>query len=91
MVNPPQAKQSRKARRPASNKRYTRPAIIVTMTAHVRSLLDGDNLANALKAPRDELASWLGVDDADGRVRWQYGQSETRGKEGVCVVVETTT
>jgi len=37
--------------------------------------LDTDNLAGALKATRDEVASWLGVDDsAKSPVRWEYQQ-----------------
>ncbi len=37
--------------------------------------LDTDNLSGGLKAVRDELADWLGVDDGDGaRVRWRYEQ-----------------
>lgn len=32
--------------------------------------LDGDNLANALKAVRDGVADALGVDDRDPRVTW---------------------
>ena len=41
------------------------------------SRLDDDNLARAAKAVRDELASWLGVDDRDERVSWSVAQ--TRG------------
>jgi len=35
----------------------------------------GDNLRGALKAVRDQVATWLGVDDADPRVTWEYGQA----------------
>lgn len=36
--------------------------------------LDGDNLQAAFKALRDGVAARLGVDDADPRVTWEYGQ-----------------
>lgn len=42
--------------------------------------LDGDNLQGALKAVRDGVADWLGVDDRDPRIRWEYEQ--LRGKPG---------
>jgi hypothetical protein len=62
----------------------TRPAlpVVVTMTRSAPSKgLDGDNLAGSLKAVRDQVAQWLGVDDADQRVTWKYGQC--RGPWGV--------
>lgn len=37
--------------------------------------LDGDNLQRAMKAVRDGVADWLGVDDRDERVRWFYAQA----------------
>ncbi len=41
--------------------------------------LDGDNAQGALKACRDAVAVWLGVDDApDAPVTWTYGQETTR-------------
>lgn len=77
----------RKIRRPKGNIRDRAPVLTVTMTAHIPIRMDGDNLANALKPVRDELAAWLGVDDADGRIRWECGQVETRGAVGVCVTL----
>ena len=41
-----------------------------------------------MKPLRDAIAAELGMDDADPRIRWQYGQTETRGAEGVLVMVE---
>lgn len=38
---------------------------------------------------RDAVAAWLGIDDGDPRVRWEYGQVETRGAQGVLVKIET--
>lgn len=36
--------------------------------------LDDDNLRGSLKAVRDGVADVLGLDDADPRLRWEYGQ-----------------
>ncbi|MGJ7508696.1 hypothetical protein [Variovorax sp. GT1P44] len=36
--------------------------------------LDDDNLRGALKAVRDGVADWLGLDDRDSRVTWDYEQ-----------------
>ena len=36
--------------------------------------MDGDNLAGAFKAVRDAVATFLGVDDADPRVKWSCRQ-----------------
>lgn len=48
--------------------------------------LDGDNLAGAFKAVRDELAHLIGCDDADPRITWEYRQ-EPGGDAGVRVAV----
>src|SRR5689334_7850545 len=42
--------------------------------------LDDDNLRGALKHVRDAVARWLGLDDADARIAFQYEQRE--GKRG---------
>ncbi|VTU38369.1 hypothetical protein H4CHR_04408 [Variovorax sp. PBS-H4] len=43
--------------------------------------LDKDNLQGSLKAVRDQIATWLGRDDADGKtITWDYGQRP--GKKG---------
>ncbi len=49
--------------------------------------LDDDNTVGALKACRDQVAAWLGVDDADERVTWRYGQE--RGDWGVRIEFKT--
>ena len=50
--------------------------------------LDDDNLRGSLKACRDELAAWLGVDDADPSVVWGYAEQKTkRGLWGVRLLV----
>lgn len=43
--------------------------------------LDDDNLRGALKAVRDGLADYFGVDDADPRMTWDYEQRRGRPKE----------
>lgn len=49
--------------------------------------LDSDNLCGALKAVRDEVAAWLGVDDArEDIVKYRYAQA--RGEWGVRVEFE---
>lgn len=42
-----------------------------------------------MKPLRDEIARWLGLDDADDCISWEYGQHQTRGGEGVAVKVES--
>lgn len=36
----------------------------------------------------DEIAAWLGLDDADPKILWQYAQAETRGEQGTAVKIE---
>ena len=57
--------------------------LIVTLTRIAPSNgLDDDNLAGAMKAVRDEIAAWLGVDDKDrATVRYEYEQE--RGPWGI--------
>ena len=42
--------------------------------------LDSDNLVGSMKAPRDQIAQWLGRDDADPSITWLYQQRP--GKKG---------
>lgn len=49
-------------------------SVLLTRVAPSRGL-DDDNLAGSLKGVRDEIANWLGVDDAKReRVRYHYAQ-----------------
>ena len=54
--------------------------------------LDDDNLRAALKACRDGVADWLGIDDGDNRLVWQYGQEPKKRKlpPGVRVEIVAT-
>lgn len=69
----------------------SRPALPVTVTLTRMSpgtLDEHDNLPSAFKHIVDQLAAWLGVDDADERVTWKYAQSKCkRGDFGVIVEV----
>jgi hypothetical protein len=53
--------------------------VVVTLTRIAPRRLDSDNLQGGCKAARDEVAAWLGVDDADPRVEWRYEQSKALG------------
>lgn len=69
----------------------TKPSlpVVVTLTrlAPSRGLDEGDNLEGSLKAVRDQIAEWLGVDDRDQRVKWEYAQR--RAPWGVQIEVRT--
>lgn len=51
---------------------------IVTITREGKGQLDGDNLQGAGKHVRDAVADWLGVNDNDPRVTWQYEQTKAK-------------
>lgn len=59
-----------------------RPALPVRVTltreGPNRRAMDGDGLQAALKHVRDQVARWLGVDDADPRITWAYWQERAR-------------
>ena len=62
--------------RAASQPRVLLGPIEVTLTRIAPRSLDSDNLASSLKATRDGVADWLGIDDKDTpRLKWRYGQS----------------
>ena len=64
-------------------------AVRITCIALRRRLVDRhDGVAFACKPLTDAIAKTLGVDDADPRLDWEYGQVVTRGKQGVLVKVE---
>ena len=47
--------------------------------------LDDDNLRGALKAVRDAVAAWVGIDDGSPRWKWEYAQR--KGPLGVSLGV----
>lgn len=50
--------------------------------------LDRDNLVGGCKAARDQIARWLGLDDNEAFIEWEYSQHETRGRRGLIVTIE---
>lgn len=84
----PAAAKALASRQPAFKRRKGRLAVVVTFIAHVHRELDTDNLAAACKPLRDSVSTTLGIDDGDKRIRYQYGQVETRGHKGVVVRIE---
>ena len=74
---PAHAGQSRRARR-----------LVVSLIGLRRRTLDDDNFNGACKHLRDAIAASLGIDDGDPRIRWQYQQLQTTGREGVLVHIE---
>ena len=87
------------AKRKATHREATRlmlhgktpPALPVTVTltrVSPGTLDEHDNLPSAFKHAVDEIAVWLGIDDADKRVTWRYAQTRCkRGQFGVIVEV----
>lgn len=61
------------------------PPLTVVLTRLGPRTLDGDNLQASLKAVRDGIADWLGLDDGHAGLDWQYRQR--RGPYGVEVEV----
>jgi hypothetical protein len=63
---------------------YRAPALPVEITVHRWgwNLIDAhDSLPIACKSVVDQVAEWLGCDDADTRVTWLYSQEITRETE----------
>jgi len=59
--------------------------LVVVLTRYGRRL-DDDNLRGALKAVRDGVAEWAGLDDGSDQWRWEYAQDRA-GKLGERVSV----
>lgn len=54
--------------------------VLMRRVAPSKGLDAHDNLPASLKAPVDQVAAWLGRDDADPSITWQYAQRP--GKKG---------
>jgi hypothetical protein len=63
-------------------------AVVVTLIAFRSREYDTDNNVASQKGLRDAIAASLGLDDADRRIKFQYGQIVTRGRQGVLVKIE---
>ena len=72
----------------ARPRRKTGLVVRVTIIRCGKRLLDCDNLSASYKGLRDGIARSLGIDDGDHRIRWEYGQCETRGRTGTIVKIE---
>lgn len=57
--------------------RPPKPPLVVKLSRIIQrgQPLDDDNLRSALKAIRDAVAAYLGVDDGSPEVRYEYSQS----------------
>lgn len=64
------------------------PVARVALTAFRRRTLDGDNLIGGFKPLRDAVARWLGCDDSERFIEWEYGQVMTKGATGTVVRIE---
>lgn len=62
-------------------------ALVITMTRQGGRKMDSDNLAGSFKAVRDALAKWLGRDDGDESLRWEYRQCPGKGAKGITIEV----
>lgn len=76
------------AQRRSRPRTQTGPEICIRLVAYLVRRMDDDNLAHAFKPMRDAIALELGIDDGDPRMRWEYGQIETRGRTGCTVNIE---
>lgn len=62
----------------------------IELTRITPRILDDDNLRGALKAVRDGIADWIGIDDGSNQLEWIYSQlKESRAKKvGVKITVK---
>ena len=64
------------------------PYVRVALISFRARELDRDNLIGGLKPLRDAIARWLGLDDSDRVIEWEYGQQVTKGRHGTAVRIE---
>lgn len=62
--------------------------ICVTLIACRHRLLDDDNSIAGFKGLRDEISRSFGLDDADVRIRFEYGQVRATASEGTIIQIE---
>ena len=62
--------------------------VVVVLVACRNREIDDDANIYSLVPIRDAIAKSLGLDDADKRIRFKYGQVVTNGNEGVIVKIE---
>jgi len=64
---------------------YRDAELVRVLLVRTGRCLDDDNLRGALKAVRDGVADWRGVDD--GHPSWEWIYAQERGKPGVRVLI----
>jgi len=65
----------------SSTTRPTLPCVITLTRIAPRALDAHDNLPISLKNTVDGIADYLGIDDRDPRVRWEYAQRRGEPKQ----------
>lgn len=60
--------------------------LVITLVRVAPRRLDSDNAVGALKACRDAVAAWLGIDDGSPLLDWRYDQAS--GQHAVRVTIE---
>lgn len=69
----------------ARRQRKGRVVVRVVIIACRARLLDDDGAIFAAKPIRDAVCASLGIDDADARIQFRYGQVQTDGDQGMIV------
>jgi len=64
------------------------PPLTVKLTRVAPRSLDCDNNVSALKAVRDGVADYLGVDDGDDRITWEYAQAKASAPRTYLLTIE---
>jgi hypothetical protein len=62
--------------------------VVVTIIAVRKRPADDDGVVSSYKSLRDCIAKELCIDDGDSRIRFEYGQIETRGQVGTLIKIE---
>lgn len=82
-AQPPRALEPGKLKERSRSKRSL--VVCVEIIALRHRIVDDDNIIAGSKHLRDCIAASLGVDDADKRLRWEYGFCRTEGREQTIV------
>jgi hypothetical protein len=61
---------------------------VVTIVKCGPGCADDDNIGTGAKPLRDAIATSLGVDDGDKRLRWQYRGLDSSGPKGTLVIIQ---
>lgn len=86
-VRKPDALQALDRGAKVRGKRKGRVEVVVSIMSLRHREIDDDNLIAGAKPLRDAIAETLQTDDGDRRIRWEYGQFETRAEEGTIVMI----